>query len=93
MRDRELAAQLQALPDDELTRTRRGLQAGLGLMAPGSPMYAPARAYVDAVTAAPPGATVSPAPRAPDPRGEGTRVEEDAPAPDGCRGVTCKLLL
>jgi len=51
VRDRELAARLQAMPDDELTRTRRGLQAGLGLMRPQSPMYAPARAYIDAVSA------------------------------------------
>ncbi len=39
------------MPDDELRATRRDLQAGLGLMRPQSHMDAPARAYVDAVTA------------------------------------------
>jgi hypothetical protein len=51
VRDRDLAGQLKALPNAELRATRRDLQAGLGLMRPQSPMYAPARAYMDAVTA------------------------------------------
>ena len=51
MRDRDLAGQLTTMPDDELQATRRDLRTGLGLMPPQSPMYAPARAYMDAVTA------------------------------------------
>ena len=51
MRDSELAEQLKTMPDGELRATRRDLQAGLGLMRPASPMYAPASAYMDAVTA------------------------------------------
>jgi hypothetical protein len=48
VRDRELAEQLTTMPDGELRATRRDLQAGLGLMRPQSPIYAPARAYMDA---------------------------------------------
>ena len=51
VRDRDLAEQLKTMPDGELRATRRDMQAGLGLMRPESPMYAPARAYMDAVTA------------------------------------------
>jgi hypothetical protein len=70
VRDHELAAQLQAMPDDELTDTRRDLHAGLGLIRPQSPMYAPARAYIDAITAEPASRpTASQAHRAPDPDG------------------------
>jgi hypothetical protein len=51
VRDRELVEQLKTMPDDELRTTRRDLHAGIGLMRPQSPMHAPARAYMDAVTA------------------------------------------
>jgi hypothetical protein len=51
VRDRDLAGQLKTVPDGELQATRHDLQVGLGLMRLQSPMHAPARAYMDAVTA------------------------------------------
>jgi hypothetical protein len=46
-----LASQLRATPDDELRVTRRNLQTGIAMMRPGSPMHAPATAYLAAITA------------------------------------------
>ena len=40
-----------ATPDSELTATRRDLQTGIAMMRRGSPMHAPAAAYLAAVTA------------------------------------------
>ena len=51
MHDHDLASQLRATPDDELTATCRDLQTGIAMMRRGSPMHAPATAYLAAVTA------------------------------------------
>jgi hypothetical protein len=51
MRENDLAHQLQAAPHDELTATRRDLQTGIAMMRRGSPMRAPAAAYLAAVAA------------------------------------------
>ena len=51
MREADLAELLKAMPDEELRDTRRDLQAGLGLMRPQSLMDAPARAYLNAISA------------------------------------------
>jgi hypothetical protein len=51
MRETDLARQLQATPDNELTATRRDLQTGIAMMRRGSPMHAPAAVYLAAVTA------------------------------------------
>jgi predicted component of type VI protein secretion system len=51
VREQEVIAQVQAMPEDQLRDTRRDLEAGIGLMRPQSPMYAPASAYLAAVNA------------------------------------------
>ena len=51
MREDHLASQLRAAPDDELRATRRDLQTGIAMMRQGSPMHAPATAYLAAITA------------------------------------------
>jgi hypothetical protein len=51
MREHDLARQLRAAPDDELRATRRDLQTGIAMMRQGSPMHAPATAYLAAITA------------------------------------------
>ncbi len=51
MRDQDVIARVRAMPDEELRDTRRDLLAGIGLMRPQSPMYAPASAYLAAVNA------------------------------------------
>jgi hypothetical protein len=50
MREDHLARQLTAAPDNELRATRRDLQTGIAMMRRGSPMHAPATAYLAAVT-------------------------------------------
>jgi hypothetical protein len=49
--EHDLASQLRATPDDELRTTRRDLQTGIAMMRRGSPMHAPATAYLAAITA------------------------------------------
>ena len=49
MHDRDLAAQITTMPDDELKATRRDLATGIALMRPESPMYQPATAYLSAL--------------------------------------------
>jgi hypothetical protein len=51
MDERDRIEQVKTMPDDELRDTRRDLQTGIGLLRPRSPRYAPARAYLAAVTA------------------------------------------
>lgn len=51
IREDHLARQLRAAPGDELRATRRDLHTGIAMMRPGSPMHAPATAYLAAITA------------------------------------------
>src|SRR5260370_845926 len=51
MAERNHTEQVKTMPDEELRDTRRDLHTGIGLMRPQSPRYAPARAYLAAVTA------------------------------------------
>jgi hypothetical protein len=50
--ERDFAALARDMPDDELHDTRRDLATGLGLLRPGSFMYAPAHKYLHAVDTA-----------------------------------------
>jgi hypothetical protein len=47
--ERDFAALARDMPDDKLHDTRRDLATGLGLLRPGSLMYAPAHEYLYAV--------------------------------------------
>lgn len=51
MREHDLIGQFQAMADNELRVVRRDLETGIGLMRRTSPMYAPATAYLTAITA------------------------------------------
>ena len=46
MREQTLARLITGMPDDELRAARHDAAAGLSLLRPGSPMYAPAHTYL-----------------------------------------------